>query len=102
MVACPACLCQFLSDANLLLSTSLQLANMKWREGPGPQPNLGTLNIPLDPCQDSQAAARWVSASLPPSPCFHPVLTLGGPLKPLPPQLAQKLDKEDNYTPTSL
>lgn len=57
--------CQLPCDTPLLLSTSPQLADIKQREGRRPRPNLGTLNIPLDPCQDSQAAAFSFTSPIP-------------------------------------
>lgn len=93
--------CQLPCDAPLRLSTSLQLADMEQREGRRPPPNLGTLNIPLDTCQDSQAAARQFQLRLPHPPASIPAwLTPGGPPKPLPPPLAYKLDKKEGVTQT--
>lgn len=92
-------LCQLPCDGPLLLSTSLQLANMEEREGRRPPPNLRTLNIPLDPCQDSQAAARRFQLCIPHPPAFISAwLTPGGPPKPLAPPLAHKLDKKMGVT----
>lgn len=48
-------------------------------------PNLGTRNIPLDPCQDSQAAARHFQLRFALPPAFPDCLSLGGPHR-LPPQ----------------
>ncbi|KAL7403503.1 hypothetical protein ABVT39_001374 [Epinephelus coioides] len=68
---------------------------MEQREGWRPPPNLHTLNIPLDPCQDSQAAARRSQLRFSHPPASIPAwLTPGGPPKPLPPPLAHKLDKK--------
>lgn len=89
-------LCQLPCDDPLLLPTSLQLADMEHREGRRPPPNLGTLNIPLDPCQDSQAAARPFQLRLPHPPAsILAWLTPDGPPKPLLPLLAHTLDKKE-------
>ena len=91
--------CQLACDAPLLLSTSLQLANREKRERRRPPPNLGTLNIPLDPCQDSQAAARRFQLHFPQPPAsIMACLTLGGAPKPLPTPLEHKLNKEEGVT----